>query len=230
MNSFRTIAIAALLSVAATSGFAATVTFTEGTRDLVASAIKLGDTDSDPGAAFDTVGGSGGAISGVFGSGDQVDVHGRIVDAVDNFAFMADTAFNIEFNFGGYFLSDGDDSDLSDNAFVSASGFVSEGFADKSSTFSLLRVTEAGHELVDSFTYGTDLLSGLDNLKNPGTSLIFAAGPGSYVLQIDGSGENADGSGVGLYDLSVISVIPLPAAGFLLLGGLGGLALLRRKG
>ena len=230
MLSVKLIAAAAALSVVATSGIASTVAFTEGRRDLVANSIKLRDTKSNPAKAFDTVNNDGGAISGDFGSGDQIDIHGVIVDLTDNFAFLAETAFTVEFNFGGYYLSDDDDSNLADNSFVETSGFTSRSRDEKAATFSLLRAVESGFELVDSYTNSTGILSGQDNTKNPGTSLIFAAGPGRYVLQIDGSGEHAPGAGVGLYDLSVVAAVPLPAAGFLLLGGLGGLALLRRKG
>ena len=109
---------------------------------------------------------------------------------------------------------------LDSGASVADSGFVSQGNAEKSATFKLLDA-DNGFSVVDMATFTTDITGG--------ASLLFSAGAGNYVLQVDGSGAHAPGNGVGLYDIR-ISAVPLPASAFLLIAGLAGMgAMARRK-
>ncbi|MEP0049531.1 MAG: VPLPA-CTERM sorting domain-containing protein [Roseobacter sp.] len=198
----------ALAAVVTTTASAAVVGITEGTRDLVNGTIAASprDTSSNPNRAFDldTLGSLG---------ADSFEIYGRIVNAVDNFAFgfSSTSAFDVSWIFGGYTIDAG-------NVDVSASGFVSEGAAEKSATFNLLDAND-NFSVVETLTVTTDIIAG--------DALLFSAGAGDYVLQIDGSGSNR-GPGVGLYDVS-ISAVPLPASSLLLLIGIGGLGVVKRR-
>ena len=204
-------ALVAAASIAGTSSFAAVIGFTEGTRDHVQGTQQLSpkDTSPNPNNAFDLDG------VGTLGP-DTFEIYGRIVDSVDNFSFgfTATTGFNISWIFGGYNLE-------SDGSFVSQSGFVSEGSAEKKATLKLLDANNT-NSVLQSVDFQTDVTSGPE--------VIFSAGAGDYVIQIDGSGSvNAPGNGVGLYDIQ-ISAVPLPASALFLLAGVAGLgAVARRK-
>ena len=201
----------ALAGLVGTTASAAVIGITEGTRDLVqgTTAVSSTDTSSNPADAYDF---------GALGS-NTFEVYGRIVDSIDNFAFgfTATSAFEISWIFDGYNLD-------SDGSFVSESGFVSEAANDeKTATFRLLQETspDVFVQVGADQDYTTDVLAGDE-------PLIFSGLAGSYVLQIDGSGDNAPGSGVGLYDVQ-LSAVPLPA-GILLLGtALGGLGIARSR-
>ena len=201
----------ALSSIFSTHAMASTISITEGKRDLVAGSVAQSDAGNRAENARDL-----GAVDN-----GPLEVYGRVVDTLDNFLFSASQAFSISWIFGGYLLAD--------NAFVAASGFVSEGLAQKSSTFRLLDAN-SGFSVVAAETFGTGLTSG-----NP---VLFSAGPGDYVLQIDGSGANAPGQGVGLFDIRIattpsvnvqIAPVPLPASSLALLGGLAGLGWVGRR-
>ncbi len=204
-------AVVAAASIAGTSSFAAVIGFTEGTRDHVQGTQQLApkDTSPNPANAFDL------DTAGTLGQ-DTFEIFGRIVDSVDNFAFgfSATSTFNVSWIFGGYNLE-------SDGSLVNNSGFVSEGNANKKATFKLLDANN-GNSVVQSIDFETDVTSG--------PAVIFTAGAGDYVIQIDGSGSvNAPGNGVGLYDIE-ISAVPLPASALFLLAGVAGLgAVARRK-
>lgn len=203
-------AVVAAASIAGTSSFAAVIGFTEGTRDHVQGTQQLApkDTSPNPANAFDL------DTAGTLGQ-DTFELYGRIVDSIDNFAFgfTATSTFNVSWIFGGYNLEGGGS--------VGLSGFVAEGGPKKKATFKLLDATN-GNSVLQSMDFETDVTTG--------PAIIFTAGPGDYVLQIDGSGPiNAPGGGVGLYDIE-ISAVPLPASALFLLAGVAGLgAVARRK-
>lgn len=212
MKKFVLIGAVACFGLFGVKASALEIGLTEGTRDLVFGTIQLApeDTSSNPANAFnlDTLGSLDDTVFSIYG---------RIVDAVDNFAFgfTATKGVDISFIFDGYNL----DNSGSMGAFVAESGFVSEnGPVEKTATFKLL---DAGNSfsVIEMLTLTTDITSGVP--------LLFSAGPGSYVLQIDGSGANAPGQGVGLYDIRVAAV-PLPAALPLFLAALLGLRLVGR--
>jgi hypothetical protein len=199
-----TIAVAGMVASAAS---AAVIGYTEGTRPLVAgtTAIPSTDTSPNPSGAFNL-----GAVGP-----NTFEVYGRIVDSRDNFrfGFNSATGFALSWIFGGY--------DLAAGGFVSDSGFVSEApAAEKTATFKLLDA-DNGFAVLRSATFTTDVTSG--------TELIFSAGAGNYVIQIDGqTPPNNAGSGVGLYDIA-ISAVPLPASALLLIAGVAGLGVAARR-
>lgn len=204
-------AIIASAGLAGTTASAAVIGFTEGTRDRVEGTTRLSpkDTSSNPANAFDL------STTGSLGL-DSFQIYGRIVDAVDTFAFgfSSGSDFQVSWIFGGYNLHEGSTP-------VADSGFVSEvADAEKTATFSLLDA-DNGFAVLQSMSFSTDITAGPES--------IFSTGAGNYVLKIDGSGPiNSPGRGVGLYDIE-ISAVPLPASAFLLLAGVAGLGAVSRR-
>ena len=183
---------------------AATIRVTEGNRAQVAGTDPINDVFI-PGS---TDGYDFGNIDT-----DTIEIYGRVTRAEDQylFQFNAVSSFSISFIFGGY--------DLENGGSVTASGWT--GDDGKEAIFSLL--DGLGVEL-DAKTYTTDYTAG--------EALIFAGGPGSYGLKIDGQGRTE-----GLYDIRLLGLtatsepqpVPLPATGLLLMGGVAGLGALRRR-
>ncbi len=211
-------------AIMATGASAATVTYTEGNgqnRKLVADSSDLEDSPIPGGFAL-----------GSFESDDVLQLHGRIVSSQDVFSytFAFSGAFNVEFDLDGYQLAAGlTSSDLvdPDSGYETLSGLVGQvakggnpvaGTTVKNVSFSL-----SGGGSTVSKTFVTDVLA-----SNTTDGFIFSGlGNVEYTLTVDGSLRPTSGA-VALYDLK-ISAVPIPAAGFMLLGGLGGLAALRRR-
>lgn len=201
------------------------VTFTEGTgqnRALVEGSVDLDDApDGSPGIDLNFY--NGGAA---FDNGDVVQLHGRIVGATDLFIFTFESSvdFDIMFDFDGYDLEGGGSvaagySGLIDQKVVNdLSDVTSTG--GKKVKFSLL---DSMGGLVDSEEFITNVTS----LTTSDSDIFMNIAAGSYSLIVDGS-VGTQTNKKALYDLK-ISAIPLPLPGLLLLGGLGGLALARRR-
>lgn len=94
-------------------------------------------------------------------------------------------------------------------------GFTPVGYRDTSATLRL-RDGAAPYVILDSLALVTSVL--------PGSPVLFRGDAGLYVLQFDGRAT----SGSALYDVE-ISAVPLPAAGLLLLAGLGALGVAARR-
>ncbi|MEM6371206.1 MAG: VPLPA-CTERM sorting domain-containing protein [Pseudomonadota bacterium] len=215
------------LALMAGSATAATFTFTEGNgnnRKLVAGSMDLDDANTSmPGFELDDLAGVGAG----FGADAVVQLHGRIVSSQDiftyTFAFMQ--GFKVEFDLDGYLLASGFTSSDGDQS-EALSGLVGQDGRGGNPQSGLLPVkgvefTLSGGGSTISKTFTTDVLAG----SNP---FIFSGTGGvEYVLTVDGSVGPAVGADA-LYDLK-ISAVPLPAAGLLLLGGLGGFAALKRR-
>ncbi|MEM9972136.1 MAG: VPLPA-CTERM sorting domain-containing protein [Pseudomonadota bacterium] len=212
-------AAAALGLMVAGSAGASTYAFTEGNgqnRALVAGSVDLEDASSG-GDGFDL---------GAYGANDVVGIYGRIVGAVDRFTFSVSTMFDLQFDLDGYALDSGGSvagglSGLVNQTFATSGGSAG-GDLSKGVTISLIDALTDG--LVGSEAFATNLTSA--NLLDP---VIFGdVGPGTYTLIVDG--RNGPNKGApALYDLEVVAAVPLPAAGWLLICGLGGLALMRRR-
>jgi len=228
LNKFAIAAVTtAMMSTCAT---AATYTFTEGNgnnRKLVAGANQIDLEDANNSTPGFDIDGLAGQTTG-FGANDVVQLHGRIVSSQDVFSYTFAFAqgFKVEFDLDGYTLatdtnsSDGDDTE-------SLSGLVGQdgrfgnpkaGISAKGVAFTLTNTADNSF-ITRPFT--TDILDGED-------PFIFAGlGGVEYTLTVDGSVGPQKGADA-LYDLK-ISAVPIPAAGFMLLGGIGGLAALRRR-
>ncbi|MEO9575075.1 MAG: VPLPA-CTERM sorting domain-containing protein [Tateyamaria sp.] len=212
---------ASVLAVMATGASAATYTFTEGNgqnRKLVAGSTDLNDSPVPDGIPL-----------GSFANDDVIQLHGRIVSSQDVFTytFAFASAFKVEFDLDGYELATDLISSDGVSTFETISGLVGQvekggnpetGSTKKAVAFTLART---GSSVTKSFT--TDVWH-----DNPSDGFIFSGlGGFEYTLTVDGSLQPTQ-SAVALYDLK-ISAVPIPAAGFMLLGGLGGLAALRRR-
>ncbi len=189
----KTAAIALTIGFISMTAQAATLSYTEGKREQVAGTTVISPTDASnapPGYDLGTIG---------FGeANDTIDLYGRIVNAVDVYSFTSNSAFRIDFIFGGY--------DLASGGTVSESGFVAEN-RDNNSDFSL-DILAPSTGSVGATNLVTDITSGI--------SFIFGGDAGTYQFALDGTG------GAARYDIR-ISAVPLPA-GLPLMGA--GLALM----
>ncbi|MEM0950258.1 MAG: VPLPA-CTERM sorting domain-containing protein [Pseudomonadota bacterium] len=225
------IALVALV-VAATSSSAATYTWTEGNgqnRKLVAGSTDLEDANpGSPGFELNALAFGGTQDdAAAFGFGDSLQIHGRIVSSQDTFSFKFsfNSAFRVLFDLDGYELADGLSSSIGTELEplsglvdqVARRGNPSDELGDEKAVRFILS-GGAGPDQVRVFE--TNVLDGA-------TPFIFGGEAGTeYVLTVDGNVQptrNIDA----LYDLRIVAV-PLPAAGLLLLGALGGLAAFRR--
>lgn len=223
----KSILLAAGLSVLLSgAAAAATFTFTEGNgqnRALVKDSIDLEDANnSAPG--FDLNSETGVAN---FSAGDVLQIHGRIVGATDTFtyAFTSSTAINVGFDFDGY------DLDAGGSVAAGLSGLVNQqavlgnedlSVGGKGVTISLFD-SSTNTQIGTTQSFTSNIVSTTDAF-----GIIFGnVSAGSYHLIVDGSGGPKKGTPA-LYDLKVAAV-PLPAPALLLLAGLGGLAVARRR-
>ncbi|MEL7026319.1 MAG: VPLPA-CTERM sorting domain-containing protein [Pseudomonadota bacterium] len=204
----RSVFLAGLMALAASTASAATVSITEGKRDTILGSTKIGDAKGSAARAYD---------AGDFGEGDTLKLHGRMVGAVDAFAFSFGGSQAVEFSFafGGYATNVGASR---------ASGFVGTGSSENTSVFRLLDANDPSRVIAER-TFTSGILSAADNGDSPS---IFRVDPGDYIFQIDGSGQGNTGKSAALYDIQ-ISTVPVPASGLLLLAGFGAMAALRRK-
>ncbi|MEM8796830.1 MAG: VPLPA-CTERM sorting domain-containing protein [Pseudomonadota bacterium] len=215
MRKIAGLALAGAMTVVSFSAQAATMSFTnitEGVRDLVFGTEALDGVDATPTPfGFDLT--DGGALT----ASESIELYGRIVGSQDVYQFTTDSAFEISFIFDGYFLdADGVEGGAA-GAFVSESGFVTEGSSINTSTFSLVEIGGDG-------TTFTDLI--FTSTVSSGPSLLFSGGPGTYSFAIDGSTGPDDGPA--LYDIE-IAAVPLPATLPLAIAGFAGLAYVARR-
>jgi len=188
------------LGLMAGSAMAATVGFTEGTRDAVNGTTAIGGDVAGGAVGFDLDGAS--SVGNGAAEFSQIDVYGRVVNGRDTYNFSATTNFLVSLIFGGYETGAG---------LVAQSGFVAEASGSNTSEFSLTGLTP--------LSLTTDVTSG--------ASLLFEAGPGDYAISVKGQGSGALYD-LRIEALS-ISVVPLPASGLLLLMAVGGLGFARKR-
>jgi hypothetical protein len=200
--------------------------FTEGSRDRVVGTADVVDADPvAPGVQIGTI------SPGIFG------LYGRIAGSKDVFEFMVNNPTTISFDFDGYTTTDTSvDSVPAITRGAGESGLMGVAAklpdnvpGNRDNNFSTLtppktvvfQLSDGGAiNLSQSFT--TDI-----NSLNTLSSLIFSVGPGHYTLTVDGTTGANQGS-IAFYDLN-ITPVPLPAAGWMLIAGLGALAGLARK-
>ena len=159
--------------------------------------------------------GNVGDIVGTYDLGDitglTAGIAGRIVNAVDTFSFVSNTAFSMNFvDLADLFGVDIDDCAGFDGSDCSAGSANNE--PGRTARFSL-------HDGVTT-THSADFTSTVA----AGTSIFSNVSAGTYTFSIDGRSGPAGSA----YDIA-ISAVPIPATGLLLFGALGGLGLVRRK-
>ena len=150
---------------------------------------------------------------GTVGSGQSVGLAGRIVTAVDTWMFTTLTDWSISFvdlmiDDQQYF----DSSDITDPA----GSFAGNG----DTTTAIFSIFQEG--IVEA-VYSATITAKLGGVGTEGL-LDYSGEAGVFTLVIDGQ----RGSPGATYDIG-ISAVPLPAAGWLLLAGVGGLAAMKRR-
>lgn len=191
--------VAACSMIAATAGSAATVT-----PDTLI--IESNQNRGDGSSTGDIVTADFGDITGL-----TAGWAGRIVNATDSVTFSTNNAFNVDFvnltdllgvdidNCEGF-----DGSDCSVGSANNENGRLARFILDDGVNPALMI------DFTSSVAAGTNIFSNV--------------AAGNYTFTIDG----ISGAAGSAYDIA-ISAVPVPAAGLLLLGGLGGLAALRRR-
>ena len=179
--------------------------------------------------------------------GEIFGIYGRIVSAVDRFtfAFEATGAFEIAFDLDGYDVyktgdgSGANDNDPSNIETVAAgfSGLVNQSFAlgedqsaGKDVKFSLFK---GGVQFGTDQIRTTNVVAGASDAER----ILFQSNEaGSYLLRIDGMNEGT----AALYDINISGFsapdptggpdpVPLPAGMVLIVSGIAGLGLMRRR-
>ena len=152
------------------------------------------------------------------GAGDAVGLAGRIVNAVDKWEFTVLRGWSIGFV----------DLDLDDQKFFDSSNITDPcaGCEDNGDvTSAIFSIFEASDLSTAIFT--TNSIDAVNGGGTENTALDFVGVAGTYVLKIDGSQASTNNPGA-TYDIG-ITAVPLPAAGWMLIAGLGGLAAMRRR-
>jgi len=160
----------------------------------------------------------GSVIPTVVSASQRVGIAGRVQNLEDNWEFTSTTAFNV--SFVDLILSP---DDL--NAFLDGSD-TSPPTAPNSD------LREVNVSLLDSMMSTLSSKSFFPSDVNSETLIFGNVAAGTYTLNIDGLvPTDADPSEGATYDIEIAAVapIPLPAAGWMLLAGLGGLVALRRR-
>lgn len=235
LGALCTAALVATLSTSASAstmvnGFTVGLGVTEGNKQNRRTVVGTDDQDKDAGTIK----------LGALGSGDMIGIYGRIVSAVDvfEFEFIATSAFRILFDTNGYDVyhrGKNDDHGIN-SVLASQSGFINQsdvdgetkgngGIADgaKEVKFSLREKVGGTWEHVFRTTniVGDDT----DPFADVAGGLLFkGAASGIYQLRIDGQGNGI----AALYDIN-IQAVPLPAGVLLMLTGVAGLGLTRRR-
>jgi len=168
-------AIAALAFGSAAS--AATFVFTEGDRNTIIGSTTVTENGSGTGdtATYD--------LGLTLGSGDIIDIHGRIIGKEDVYTFSSTTDFKVTWIFNGYTTAQ--------DGFVADSGFVSTPLGTVSAPAELSitdgTTTEGG---IDS-PFLTDITAALGGEIKIFTSKFEA---GDYALSNAGLGGGGSGS------------------------------------
>lgn len=215
MRLVKTISMALAAIALSGAAQAATMTFTEGNRPQV-----LGSTivTANGNGANDTIGTPPGFDLGTVGAGDDIKLHGRIINIEDFYQFTSKVKFTVKWIFDGYTTAGG---------FEPLSGLIATAGGGTP-------VDPApGNQLGSATVTLTNMGGGAPVVSGPFTTNVLAGdeqnifgmrfGPGSYNLDIAGLGPKD-----ALYDIQ-ISTVPLPAGGLLLLTGLAGLGFARRR-
>lgn len=207
------------LALGATAN-AAVLKFTEGDRADIDDSVRV---TTDGNGANDTAGAPPGFQLGTLTGGDDINLHGRIINIQDRYTFTSTASFSVEWIFEGYTIGGA----LVDEDRSGFSGVPAPGVGDNTSTFQLTNlgldgVLGGGDDTVagsDDFTTDINSTTGDDQKLFAGK---FEAG--TYELFIFNSGGNKDA----LYDIR-ISAVPLPAGALLLLTGVAGFGVARRR-
>lgn len=199
---------------------AAVLKFTEGARTDIDGSVRV---TADGTGGNDTAGAPPGFSLGTLTGGDEVNLHGRIVNIQDRYTFTSLASFSLEWIFEGYTIG----GSLVDEDRSGFSGVPAPGVGDNTSTFQL---THLGLDGVlgggDDFEVGsTEFTTDINSTTGDDQKLFagkFAAG--TYELFIFNDSDNKDA----LYDIR-ISAVPLPAGALLLLTGVAGFGVARRR-
>ena len=172
--------------------------------------IYIESTGNRPGSTGDI---TGVTDIGLIGPSLSVGIAGRIVTAVDTWSFQTNTAWSI-----GFVDLPIDDQQFFDSSDITnpVGNFAGNG-DPTSAIFSIIDASD-NSVLFSNLVLATDGGLGTEN------ALDYTGVAGSFFLKIDGQ----SGSPGATYDIG-LTTVPLPAAGLLLLAGVGGLGALKRR-
>lgn len=224
-NFIKGAALTAAIALGATAATAASYTFqyTEGMRDLVKGSIALSPEDASPAIpGFDI---------GTLNAGDKVAVHGRIFNNIDTFTFTATTRVKVKWILDGYIL-DKDDSLVDLSGYVAAkreapgvSNFVVDDTVGAPIGITAMTFDEDSDGLGLVPAVGSPFSAEI-SARAGSDDKIIALAAGTYTFKLDGKSTGSTHDA--LYDIK-ISAVPLPAGALLLLTGLAGLGIARRR-
>lgn len=205
----KSLLVAGAIALASTS-LSAVLLPASGAMAATFDPIYIESSDNRPGATGDI---SGESDLGLIAAGSHVGIAGRIVTAVDTWEFQTDTRWFIRFV----------DLPIDDQLYFDSSNITDPvgGFANNADTttaiFSIFDASDNSLLFSNTITaaaFGAGTQSEID----------YTGTAGSFVLKIDGQ----NGSPGATYDIG-ISTVPLPAAAWLLMFGVGGLAAVKRR-
>lgn len=206
-----------------TNGFTIGKGVTEGNNQNRRTVVGTTDIDTDaftPGGVIDM---------GPLNPGDILGIYGRIVGARDffTFSFNATTDFEIAFDLDGYDVFNVGKNDDNGVTTVTKSGLVNQS--------DVLNDTDIGGKTVRFFltrdggtpeqqTRESNVLAGASDMER---ILFSGSANGNYLLTVDGRGSTP-----ALYDINITAAaapVPLPAGVVLLLTGLAGFGVAKRR-
>lgn len=206
MNRF-TLAIAAF---ALSAGSAMSATY---------SPINLESNGNRPGATSDNNSPAQVVNPDPIGPGQNVGIAGRIVNSIDQWEFTTEVEWSMSFV----------DLHIDDQAYFDNSDIVTPPSDDDFDPAGNGDPSRAAFSLWQdgSMLYDFGVIFATDGGVGTEDALDYSGVAGTFLLKIDGRGFEPRNRGA-TYDIG-ISTVPVPAAGLLLLAGLGGLGVMKRR-
>lgn len=228
-NCVKAAALTAVMALGATAATSATYTYhyTEGMRDLVQGSVSPASTNVSSALP--------GFNLGTLNAGENIALHGRIETGRDAFSFTTTARVKVEWLLDGYFL-DKDGSFESLSGYVAAkreapgvNNFVPDHNVANTVPLSVTALTFYENNDAISSDPGTGSPFSTEVSAREGSNpFIISLQAGTYSFRLDARTVAGANRADALYDIK-ISAVPLPAGALLLLTGIAGLGIGRRR-